>query len=104
MMDLNRVLTVLGILGGLSTIALWVSKARESDVVLSLTLQYLTKDLDALRGELREVRISQIEGAKRAGIRIGNTRMVLYRLINHYNDPNKRSLNFEYVNFEELED
>jgi len=103
-MSLDRVLTILGILGGLSTVALWISKARESDVVLSLTLQYLTRDLDALRGELREVRGLQIESARRAGIRIGNTRMVLYRLINHYNDPNKRNLNFEYVNFEELEE
>ena len=103
-MTLDRILTILGILGGLSTIALWISKARESDLTLTLTLQHLTKDIDRLRAEISEMRSISRESAQRVGIRLANLRAVLYRFISHYNDPNKRNSNFEYVNFKELED
>jgi len=103
-MTLDRVLTIVGIVGGLSTIALWISKARESDVVLSLTLKYQTEELTRLRAEIAEMRSHLSESSKRAGVRIGNTRVVLYRFISHFNDPKKRDSNFEYVNFKELED
>lgn len=103
-MSLDRVLTILGIVGGLSTVALWISKARESDVVLSLTLKSQSEEIARLRDELTEMRSHYQEGFKRVGIRLGNTRTVLYRLISHFNDPKKREGNFEYVSFKELED
>jgi hypothetical protein len=101
-MNLDRVLTILGILGGLSTVALWISKARESDMVLSLTLQYLTKDLDRLRGEVDELRSQQRESATHSGKRIAITRTILFKLINHLNT--KEQANFEFVDLKELED
>jgi hypothetical protein len=103
-MSLDRVLTVLGIVGGLSTVALWVSKARESDLSLTLTLKYLTEDIARLRGELASMRSHQIESATHTGKRIAITRTILFKFINHYNNPEKRNANFEFVDVKELED
>jgi hypothetical protein len=103
-MRLEQVLLVLGIIGGLSTIVLWISKARESDLALSLTLKYLTEDLSRLKGELSEMRSQQRESATHAGKRISITRTILFKFINHYNNPERRSANFEFVDLKELED
>ncbi|MCU0534235.1 MAG: hypothetical protein MUD14_10110 [Hydrococcus sp. Prado102] len=103
-MTLDRVLTILGIVGGLSTIALWISKARESDLVLNITLQHLTKDLDRIRAELIEMRSQHIESSTHTGRRIAITRTILFKFINHYNNPEKRNANFEFVDVKELED
>lgn len=101
-MTLDRVLTILGIVGGLSTVALWIAKARESDVVLSLTLKYLTEDLNRLRAEMTEMRSQTRESAIHAGKRISITRTILFKLINHLN--NKKQAEFEFVDVKELED
>lgn len=101
-MTLERILTILGIVGGLSTVALWISKARESDLVLSITLGHLTKELDRLRNELTDLRAGQRESATHAGKRIAITRTILFKLINHLNT--KAGTNFEFVDVKELED
>jgi hypothetical protein len=101
-MTLDRVLTVLGIVGGLSTIALWISKARESDLTLSLTLKYLADDIGRLRSELAEMRSQTRESAIHTGKRVSSTRTILFKLINHLN--NKKQAEFEFVDVKELED
>jgi hypothetical protein len=103
-MSLEIISTVLGILGGLSAIVLWIAKARESDVTLTLTLQYLTKDLDRLRGELDDLRSQMHRSATHTGRRISLTRNVLFKLINHYNDPKRKNENFPFSDMKELED
>jgi hypothetical protein len=101
-MILDRILTILGIVGGLSTIALWISKARESDLTLSLTLKYLTDDIARLRAEVAEMRSQHRESATHTGRRISITRTILFKLINHLNT--KSNANFEFVDVKELED
>jgi hypothetical protein len=103
-MTLDRILTILGIVGGLSTIALWVSKARESDLTLTLTLKYLTDDISRLRAEVSEMRSQHQTSATHTGRRISITRTILLKFINHYNNPERRNTNFEFVDVKELED
>lgn len=68
---LYRVGTIVGIVGGsmavLSTVFFWISKARESDIVLGLALKQLGADIFRLQADLAEVRI--LVGRTRAGHR-----------------------------------
>lgn len=88
-MTLDRVGAIVGIVGGLvavgSTVFFWLSKARESDLILRLTLEQMQKDTDRLKADFADFRAQQRESATRAGRRISTSRTILLKFINHFN-------------------
>lgn len=110
-MNLERVGAIVGIVGGLvaigSTVFFWLSKARESDLILRLTLDQFSKDLDRTKADLADFRTQQRESATRAGRRISTSRTILLRFINHFNTevakeiPSGENLGFKFLDTDE---
>lgn len=108
---------IIGIIGGglgvFSSLFLWISKSRESDINLgnmiallnsnlNHTNELLNRDIAQLRSDITENREQIRKSATRAGKRISNTRTILLKLINYLNS--QKDIGFQFVDVEEVED
>lgn len=94
----------------LTTLFIWLFKARESDINLQNSLTLLEREILDVREDIREIRVNQREGAARFGKRTNVTRAIIFKLINHFNTEvapaidRDRNLGFKYVDvpYEEM--